>query len=144
MAHVRQQIRDRMVTTLSAINGVTVYPMRKYALDQSKLPAILVYTMEENSSLMTIGNRTLNRTVNCAVEALVKSNADVADVVDDLCADIEAALGNDFNLNNLAKSCILQDTQIDISVEGENPVSSARMTFAVNYVTAVNNAEVAR
>lgn len=144
MAHVRQQIRDRMVTTLSSINGVTVYPMRKYALDQSKLPAILVYTMEENSSLMTIGNRTLNRTVNCAVEALVKSNADVADVVDDLCADIEAALGNDFNLNNLAKSCILQDTQIDISVEGENPVSSARMTFAVNYVTAVNNAEVAR
>lgn len=144
MAHVRQQIRDRIVTDLSAIQGVTVYAMRRYSLDHKKLPVILVYTMNEQSSLMTMGNRTLNRTVNCVVEAIVKSNDNVSDDLDTLTAQIEAALGNDFSLNGLAKSVILTDTQISISVEGENPMSSAQMTFAVNYVTAVNNAGVAR
>lgn len=146
MAHVRQQIRDRLVTLLTGLPlvGANVFPMRRYALDHKKLPAILVYTMDESSSLITIGSRTLTRTINVAVETIVKSNNDVSDIVDNICASIEAVIGDDFSLNGLAKSCILTETQIDIAVDGENPISSARMTFAVTYVTSVNDAEIAR
>lgn len=146
MTHARQQIRDQIVEDLSGISGTTVYSMRRYAIDHKKLPVVLVYTMGETSSLLTIGrdSKTINRTLSVGIEAIVKSSTDVADVVDTLCAQIEAAIGNDFNLNGLAKSAILTDTQIDINVEGENPISSARLTYDVNYQTATNNAEIAR
>ena len=72
MSHVRQQIRDRIATILTGLptTGANVFKMRRYALDDSKLPAILVYTMDEGSSLITIGSRTLSRTINCAVHIL--------------------------------------------------------------------------
>lgn len=146
MAHVRQQIRERLASILTGLSLTQdrVYPMRRYALDQSKLPALLIYTMDESSSNITIGSRTLSRQINVAVEIIVKSSNNVSDIVDTICAQIEAEVGNDYKLNGLAKSCTLTDTQIDISVEGENPISSARLSYTVVYITDMNNAEVAR
>ena len=66
MAHVRKQIRDRIAALLAsgvALVGGRVYKSRVYALTQSKLPAITVYIGSEDSSLVTVGSKTLMRTV---------------------------------------------------------------------------------
>lgn len=147
MSHVRQQIRDRLATILTGLptTGTSVYKMRRYALDDSKLPAILIYTMDESSSLITIGNKTILRTINVAVEILAKgSSATIQDTIDGICVSVEQAVGNDYQLNGLAKSAILASTEIDINAEGEISVSSARLTFAVQYITAINSVESAR
>ena len=147
MSHVRQQIRDRIATILTGlpVTGANVFKMRRYALDDSKLPAILVYTMDEGSSLITIGSRTLSRTINCAVHILCTgSSTTIQDTLDTICVNVEQAIGNDFQLNGLAKSCILSSTEVDIVTDGEKPISSARLVFAVNYITAVNSVETAR
>lgn len=147
MSHVRQQIRNRIATILTGLpsTGNNVYKMRRYALDDAKLPAILIYTMDESSSLITIGTRTMMRTINVAVEVIAKgASTTIQDTIDGLCVNIEQAVGNDFQLNGLAKSTILTSTEIDISVDGENPISSARLTFAVQYITAINSVESAR
>ena len=147
MSHVRQQIRDRIATILTGLPtvGNTVFKMRRYALDDSKLPAILVYTMDEGSALMTIGNRTLNRTINCAVHILCTgTSTTIQNTIDSLCVSVEQAIGNDFQLNGLAKSCILTSTEVDIVTDGEKPISSARLVYAVNYITAINSVETAR
>lgn len=147
MSHVRQQIRDRIATLVTGLptTGNNVYKMRRYALDDSKLPAILVYTMDESSSLITIGNRTINRTINVSVEILASgSSSTIQDTIDTLCVNVEEAIGNDYQLNGLAKSCILTSTEVDIVTDGEKPISSARLVFACEYITAINDVETAR
>lgn len=147
MAHVRQQIRDRVATLVTGlpVTGANVYKMRRFALDDSKIPAICVYTMDESSSLITVGSRTLGRTVNVAADIIIKgSSATISDTLDDICVSVEEAIAADFHLNGLAKSCILNDTNITINVEGERSVASARLVYTVEYVTSISDVETAR
>ena len=146
MSHVRQQIRDRMVTILTGLptTGTKVYAMRKYALDDSKLPCLLIYTMDKSSSLITIGSRTLMRNLTVAVETIVKNSDSVQDIVDNICRDVEEAVAADFTLNGLVKSCILTGTEINIVVDADRPISSARLVFTAQYITTIGDVETAR
>jgi len=147
MAHVRQQIRDRIATLVTGLTttGASVYKMRRYALDDAKLPALCVYTMDESSNLITVGTRTLRRVINVAVQAFIKgSSTAVSDTLDTICVEVEEAIAADFSLNGLAKSCILTSTEIDINVEGEQSVATASMVYSVEYITLINDVETAR
>lgn len=147
MAHVREQIRDRLVSRVTGLPvvGANVYAMRRYALDQDKLPAILVYTMDETSALGTMGLRTLLRRVNASVEILVKGGSDaVSDTIDDICVSVEESIAADFTLNGLAKSCVLRSTEVDIGVQGEYSVGTARLVYSIEYVTTISDVETAR
>ena len=147
MSHVRQQIRDRVATLVTGLptTGANVYKMRRYALDDAKLPAICVYTMDESSSLITIGSRTLRRVINVAIDIMIKgSSTTVSDSIDTICVSAEEAIAGDFTLNGLAKSCILTSTEIDINVEGEKSIASARLVYSVEYITSITDVETAR
>ena len=147
MAHVRQQIRDRIATVLAGITGfsTSIYKMRRYALDDAKLPAIAVYTVDENSSLITISSRTLRRVINVGVEIVAKgASTSIADTMDGYAVSVEEAIANDFTINGLAKSCVLTSSTIDVNVEGEKAIGTARLVFAAEYVTAINDVETAR
>ena len=147
MAHVRQQIRDRVATLVTGLptTGANVYKTRRYALDDAKLPAICVYTMDESSSLITIGSRTLRRVINVAIDIVIKgSSTTVSDTLDTICVSAEEALAADFTLNGLAKSSVLTSTEIDVNVEGEKSIASARLVYAVEYVTSISDVETAR
>lgn len=147
MSHVRQQIRDRIATVLTGLSGTgsNVYKMRRYALDDAKLPAIAIYTMQEASSLITIGARTLRRVVNVGIEIVAKGpSTSIFDTIDGYCVNVEEALGNDFSLNGLAKSCVLTSSEITVNVEGEKSLGTAQLVFAVEYVTSITDVELAR
>lgn len=147
MAHVRQQIRDRFATILTGLSGTgsNVYKMRRYALDDAKLPAIAIYSLQESSSLITIGARTLRRMLNVGVEIVAKgTSTGISDTIDGYCVNVEEAVGNDFSLNGLAKSCVLTSSEIDVNVEGEKALGTARLVFSVEYVTSINDVELAR
>lgn len=147
MAHVRQQIRDRIATLVTGLTttGASVYKMRRYALDDAKLPALCVYTMDESSNLITVGTRTLRRVINVAVQAFVKGGSTaVSDTIDTICTEVEEAIAADFTLNGLAKSCILTSTEIDINVEGEKSIATASLVYSVEYITLINDVETAR
>lgn len=147
MSHVRKQIRDRIATLVTGLptTGANVYKMRRYALDDSKLPAICVYTTDESSSLITVGARTLRRVINVMVEIYAKgSSVTISDTIDGICVSAEEAIAADFALNGLAKSCILTSTETDVNVEGENGIGTARLVYAVEYVTSIGDVETAR
>lgn len=147
MAHVRQQIRDRVATLVTGlpVTGANVYKMRRYALDDAKLPAICVYSNDESSTLITVGTRTLRRVINIVVDIVIKgASTVVSDTLDGICVSAEEAIAADFTLNGLAKSCILSGTEININVEGENSVASARLVYVVEYVTTIDDVETAR
>jgi len=147
MSHVRNQIRNRIAILVTGlpVTGANVYKMRKYALDDSKLPAICVYTTDESSSLITVGTRTLRRVINVMVEVLAKgSSVTISDTIDNICISVEEAIAADFSLNGLAKSTILTSTETDVNTEGENGIGSARLVYAVEYVTSIDDVETAR
>ena len=71
--HIRQQIRERVGTTLTGLTttGSNVFQSRVYNLEDSKLPAIIIYTKSEDSELLEMGStRTLQRNLALVVEAL--------------------------------------------------------------------------
>lgn len=147
MSHVRQQIRDRVATLVTGLptTGASVYKMRRYALDDAKLPAICVYTTDESSSLITIGSRTLRRVINVIVDIIIKgSSTAVSDSLDTICVSAEEAMAADFTLNGLAKSSVLTSSEIDVNVEGEKSIASARLVYAVEYITLITDVETAR
>lgn len=147
MAHVREQIRNRVATTLTGLSttGASVYKMRRYALDDSKLPALCIYTTEEQSGLVTVGSRTLLRRLTVMVDALaVGASTAITDTLDTMCKEVEEALAADFTLGGLVKSTILAGTDTDINADGEKALGTATMSFAVQYITSIDDVETAR
>ena len=147
MAHINQQIRDRVADIIGALPFFSgrVYKMRSYALDDAKLPAAVVYTNSQSSSLVSIGFRTLQGSLNLTVDIHIKgSSATIVNAIDDACVLIEDAIGSDFSLNGLVKSCVLTETDVDINVEGEKPTASARLSYVAEYVTSIADVETPR
>lgn len=147
MSHVRQQIRDAVATRLTGLptTGNAVYKMRKYALDDAKLPALCVYTGDETSALLTIGLRTLRRVNNIVVEGYCKGpSTSVYDSIDIIAMEVEEAIGSDFTLGGLAKSMVLVGTEVDVNVQGETSIASVKLVYAVEYITSIGDVETAR
>lgn len=147
MAHVRKQIRDRIVSVLTSnvtLVSSRVFATRIYGLVTNELPAITVYTGSEASSLITIGSRSLQRSLSVMVDIYVRDLSDADDDVDEICVQVEEAIANDFTVNGLAKQAVLTATDIEFSGEAEQPIGIARLTFTVRYDTAINDVEAAK
>jgi hypothetical protein len=142
MAHARQLIREQVATTLTGLSttGSNVFQSRVYPLQESNLPALLIYTKEESSEAIVMGSdRAIDRELTLAVEAYVKNNTNSDDIIDDIAEEIESAIGADSTLNNKAKDVFLVSTDINYVGEGENPVAVATFNFLVNYCTDETN-----
>jgi len=147
VAHVRQQIREQIVSVLTTnvtLVSNRVYGTRVYSLTEADLPAITVYAGSEASALQTVGLKTSARVVSIEVDAYVRATTNFDNDVDAIAVQIEEAIANDFNVNGLAKSAVLASTEINFSGEAEQPIGSAKLTFDVRYDTAINDVETAR
>ncbi len=147
MAHVRTQIRDRVGSVLTgAVTLVSgrVYKSRVYPLSTDNLPALTVLTGSESSALMAMGAKTLDRTVTIFVDCYVSVTDSFDDDVDALATQVEEAIAGDFDVNGLAKTAVLQSTEIDFSGESDTPVGIARLSYDVRYVTTIGDVETAR
>ena len=146
MSHVRQQIRDNIVTALTAdVTSVAsrVYPSRVYPLRDGNLPGLCVYTLTEQSEVMSFQPVVLRRMLNVAVDVYVTSTTVADDTLDTVAAEIEASIGSDRTLSGVASDAILVSTEIDMTGEGDTPVVMARLVFLVEYVTSASDAETA-
>jgi hypothetical protein len=142
MAHARQTIREQVGTTLTGLSttGSNVFQSRVYPLQESNLPALLIYTKEESSEAIVMGsNRVIERELTLAVEAYVKTNTNSDDTIDTIAEEVETAIGADSTLNNKAKDVFLVSTDINYVGEGENPVAVATLNFLVSYCTDEND-----
>jgi len=142
MAHARQAIREQVGTTLTGLSttGSNVFQSRVYPLQESNLPALLIYTKEESSEAVVMGsNRVIERELTLAVEAYVKANNNSDDTVDTIAKEVETAIGADSTLNNKAKDVFLVSTDINYVGEGENPIAVATLNFLVSYCTDETN-----
>lgn len=146
MSHVRQQIRDDIVTTLTglATTGSNVFRSRIFPLEETNLPALCVYTKSETSEYDTIGlPRSVNRVLDVAVEAYVKGVSNYDNTLDTIAVEMEEAIAADITLGGLAKDAQITAFEADFAGDGEQPVAVGRFTVTVEYRTVENDVETA-
>ena len=144
--HIRQQIRERAGTVLTGLTttGSNVFETRIYPLENTNLPALVIYTKNETSEPLVIStNRLMSRELELIVEVYVKQTSNFDDQVDKICKEVEVAISADTTLNGLAKDCFLQSTEIEYNTEGEQPLSYAVLTFLTNYYVQETAPDVA-
>lgn len=136
MAHKRQQIRERVATTLTGLTttGSNVFQSRVYPIENTKLPCLLIYTREETSEPLTTNPpRAIEKILSLVIEAYVKANANYDDTIDTITEEVEEALYGDRLINNLALDSFLVNTDISYNGEGDNPLGIVVMTFQITY-----------
>lgn len=146
MTHVRQQIRDDIVTTLTGLTttGSNVFRSRIFPLEETNLPALCIYTKSETSEYDTIGlPRSVNRVLDVAVEAYVKGVSNYDNTLDTIAVQMEEAIAADITLGGLAKDAQITAFEADFAGDGEQPVAVGRFTVTVEYRTVENDVETA-
>jgi hypothetical protein len=110
-------------------------------LDHSNLPGLCVYSSLEDVVVDTMtGVRGLERTCDIIIEAFVRGTSNYDNTLDTICAEVEAAMATDVTRGGTAKDCVLVRNEFEYSDEGDKPMAMARLTYAVQYRTAINNA----
>ena len=143
MAHVRQSIRDNIVTAVTSLSttGSNVFRSRVYPIGTNKLPALCVYTDNETIEFNRMDRtRDIDRTVEVVIEAYVRATANYDTTLDTICAEVEAGMAADVTRGGHAKDCKLIQTEFDFSDEGDRPIGTARLTYSIDYRTAENAA----
>jgi hypothetical protein len=142
MAHIRQQIRDRIIADVTGLTttGANVYDSKLYNILQGELPALAVYTQNETSEISTIApNVTLDRELEVIIECYAEANQNIENTLDTIAGEVENSLGTDLTLNNLCITQFLSSTDIDFTSEGEKPLGICKLTYNVRYMNTVTN-----
>lgn len=140
MSHPRTAIRNKVVELLlgQTIAGASVYASRvKPFLSngwQNELPAIVVYTMDENGEIHNAAPREYLRTVEVVVE--VHANADEAldDVLDAVSRQVERQLLADDSLGGIVNDFTYSRTKMVIRDEGQDLIGGCRIIFDAEYL----------
>lgn len=146
MAHVREQLRDRVITLVTGLTttGTNVFRSRYYPMEASKLPGLAVYTINERSELDTMGlgtTPTLERRLDLVIEGYAQALSDIDETLDDIALEVENAIGADSTLNSLCRDCYLTETSIKILGDGDKPIGAVRLVFEINYRTQIGDSE---
>lgn len=139
MAHQRQIIREAVKAQLlgKTAAGARVYETRLLPFRQLELPAIAVYTLEESvdPASKSTAPRELTRTLQLAIEAVVKAATNVDDALDAIALEIEKAMDADPYFGGAAGESILASSQLGVGEEGNQPVGHLLLTYTVTYRT---------
>ena len=89
--------------------------------------------------------RALNRDLTVEVEGYARGTSDVDDTLDLIAEECENALGADseFTVGGFAKSIALENTEMEIEGDGDQPIGVVRLSFTVRYRTTMANAGTA-
>lgn len=153
--HPRQAIREAArtalvgavtvddVTTYATAAGTRVYETRKVPHRGLQLPAIAVYTLQESVDPESASSsaRYLTRRLQLMIEAFVApgESDNVDDAMDDICAEIEAALHADETLDGTCIDSLLASTEFEIGVDGNKEIGLAQLVYNVTYETQADD-----
>ncbi len=145
-SHLRRQIREGIASAIGALatTGPRVFQSRVYPLETADLPGILIYTQGETSEATTLGApRIYQRTARVSVIPVAQATADLDDVLDGICKEVEVALAMPNGSLPMIKSITLTATDIEFAGNASKPTGQAAMTYEVVYMAAENAPDVA-
>ena len=141
MSHIRQQIREAVVTRLKTITVFShrVYPYR--TAPHTLLPDAVVKIEEDVVIEEYTTDHKYMRAFTVAIETRKKASSDIDDEMDDLCVLIEEKMMTDPTFGGLLKKLDLAVTKIEMSAEGDQPVGLATLEYEAWYRMLRTDAE---
>lgn len=129
---IRQAVAALLVGKTAA--NARVFATRAFPLwDQDELPAILVYTETEDSSVFDAAPKRYKRTVRVAIQCVVRADAALDDALDDMAEAVENQIALDDTLGGLASDCRVTQIEMTVLGEGEQSVGACRIMVDVDY-----------
>lgn len=146
MSHVRTQIRNRVLSTLTGLTttGSRVYASRVHPMSPDIMPGICLYCGTEKAIDGSL--KTTTKAVDLIIDAYVSGSA-YDDIADTIQAEVDAALYADFAnhryFNGLVEN--LSYSMAESKYFGEAKVKHGvlRMIYQATYTTEDGNAETA-
>tara|TARA_B100001939_G_scaffold280380_1_gene249058 strand:+ start:48 stop:479 length:432 start_codon:yes stop_codon:yes gene_type:complete len=135
MAHYRQQIRERVATTLTGLNttGNNVFQSRIYNIEESKLPCLCIYTVSETSEPISMSPpRSIEKVLDLVIEVYIKGQNSATDL-DAVVKDVKTKMYSDRLINNLAKDSYLTTQELTYNGEGDKNIAVGVLTYQVFY-----------
>lgn len=144
--HARTQIRNKVAEILKGNTSVgdNVFGSRVQPISNPELPALLVYTKQENVTEQSISYpRTQQRRLSLTVEGYVKTQDKIDDEIDKIALEVEQLIAVDPSLGNLVKDTVLDTTQTVVSNnEAENPIAVIVLNYAIAYTVKENSPNI--
>lgn len=151
--HLRAQIRAAVTALLrtAAPTGTHVYTTRRMPLAAEHLPALLVYTLAEDSAVESMsGPRFLSRDLDLVIECVAQDNDTIDATLDAMTVTVETAIVSALDdatssIRTLARAGSLVRTEIGMrppQSPDEAGTGHAVLTFRLNYRTRGNNPTV--
>lgn len=141
--HARQQIRDAVATAVTGLSatGANVFKTRIHKLEQETLPALLVYTLQEEVAFETMTRpRAQQRVLRVAIEIAVQQVLGTDDALDDIAVAVEeaidAAITAGAGIWATLRNVTLDSSVVTMSGEGEQRALGMVITYTVLYRTA--------
>lgn len=146
MAHVRQTIRERIVTVITGLTttGSRVFDTRIYPLTSAELPALIVYARDEDIEYEDLKpNRLQRRDLSVVIEAHAKATANLEDTFDTIAKEVEEAISGDLTINGNAKDVRLDSIDTDFNSDGQSKAGVMTITYIISYFVKENDVETA-
>lgn len=140
MTHIRRQVRDDLVTTVTGLGltGTNVFTGRAHAIADAKLPALFVRTPSEESALDNIGpTPAIQRNITAIIGILAAGNENVGNNLDAIAVQVENAIHADLTLGGVADFLMLVSTESDPPAgDGDQIANAMELTFIIETRTA--------
>ncbi len=142
MIHPRIDIRNQLAEHLRQNQTAQVFIGRAVPIFDQDLPAILVYTGNEQINRErwdTDGCGELIRELELNIEAVTIGNTDLDDKLDELAQSIESALDGWTMLNRKNAVLRFKNTYVDHSIDGNKIYGAVRLEYSLAYMTETHN-----
>ncbi len=139
--HLRRQIRERVATMLTGLSttGSNVFQSHVYPLENADLPALCIYTQDEEIEVGAMGDpRVCHSNMTLIVDGYAQTSSNLDDQLDQIGKEVQVAMAGDIDINNLVKDSYLSSVDISYSGEGTSPIGIIRHNYSVLYRYAEN------
>lgn len=143
--HPRKEIRDSVFDILKErVSGIKSFSKNRFRSfwEDSDLPALGVYTLQESSEVFVEAPRNLKRILTLVVEIVVQADEKLDDLLDQLSLAVENAIHVDETLRCKANDCRLVGTDLMQKTEGDMLTGSALLSFEIKYFTDAPSQQV--
>ena len=142
MAHMITQIRDKIVSNLSAL-AEPVFVDRVHALEKSDLPCVLVNVADESVSQGAYGGgMMLDRSITVGIAAYVTMRGDFDAVATAIQLKIEKIMAGDTSLGGIVTNVRYEGRSKNTSGDGDTPFCAVGLTYSVTYRTMASTPDI--
>lgn len=129
---IREAAKALLIDNTNA--GSNVYSNRVSAFWKSEFPCISIFMHDESSAPRNMGGRQSIRTGTLVVQVVDEATENLDDSLDLIADEVESVFESNLSLSGTVQSCVLQNTEMELSSESAKPVGSVTLTYQITYL----------